>query len=223
MSTVDPDGTWQYAHSVCWPAGARVGRPPRAGRPARTVRPGAARPRRRPRSPRSPRTCRRDAACPPAGPRRSPTGRARTARNQPCTPRLRNGTAAARGRTGWQLVPGHGQQRPRRDIEQDGPHRRQLGEGTHPPAGLDGPAGRDHRTGHRVGDPRAAALGHRPAEAMGQRDQHHPHRAGRRRGQRHHPVRGRASEQGTALWGAEPPGHTSRGPESVAAENGNAR
>ena len=25
MSTVDPDGTWQYAHSVCCPSGARWG------------------------------------------------------------------------------------------------------------------------------------------------------------------------------------------------------
>ena len=84
-------------------------------------------------------------------------------------------------------------------------------------------AGRGHRGGQRVGDPSAAALGHWPAGAVGQREQHHAHRPGWRPAQRHHPVRGHARQQRAALVGAEPAGQPGRGTQRVRTELGDAR
>jgi hypothetical protein len=119
-----------------------------------------------------------------------------------------------------QLVAGQFGQAPGRDVEQDGGAGREFGQGTDPPAGLDAPARRDHRVGHRVGDPRAAAGDHRPADPVREHDQHEADAAGRDGGERQHGVGRGAGHDRAGLGGAPAADQDGGGQDATAAVPG---
>ena len=107
-----------------------------------------------------------------------------------------------------------------RDVEQDGPCRgKPDSDVTRSPVTISPPDAVDRR-GHRVGDPRAAALHDRPADGVREQDEHQANAAGGDGGQRHHGVRGGTGQQGTGLLGTPAAGDRGGGQHAAGREAG---
>ena len=222
MSTGEPDGTWQYAHRVCWPAG-RAGRveatPAWTTQAVRSLRlapgvhlrlaaghlgEGAAKMDR------------------PGLPARSAvhgTGPL-SAQSTLHDPRPVAEPAQRRAVRARQPFPGQRQQLAGGYVEQHGPGRGQLVEGGDPPSGLHLTAQRGQLSHQRIGQPAAASLHHRPAHRVRRHRQEQPEGAGHWRTEREHRVRGHAAQQRTGLLGAEPLGQPGNRRQASQAEPG---
>ena len=90
---------------------------------------------------------------------------------------------------------GDAQERPRREVAEDGARRRQILDRIDPRVGDDLAAKRAQVAAERIGEPLRAAARNRPAVRVRDGGEHQADRAGRQRIERQHAVRGIAGEQ----------------------------